>query len=615
MVKKTSINQAKAIRHGDGPCIVLSGPGSGKTFVLTNRILNLICEYGISPDNILIITFTRASANEMKYRFISLLKEKNIELYDMPSFGTFHSIFFEILKNDFGYNNNSLLTDVDEKKYLSEVIEKEKNKNITSDTLLNIIRDIRNYKLYNEREEEFLPKYLSKNEFQKIYNSYQEKLFYNKKLDFSDMIIKCYELLSIHNDILTYYQNKYKYILIDEFQDINKSQYDLVKMICRDNNLFVVGDDDQSIYKFRGSNPRVMSNFLKDYKNAKKIYLTENYRCARKIVKFSRLVIENNKDRFVKDLKAVRDDVGMLQIKAFVDSIEENEYIINQIKTYNRKGIDYKDMAILYRTNLLSNSIKSNLIKNNISFNIKGIEKSIYENFAVKDIIAYMMYSLKGDDSKSLMLVANKPNRYISRDSIKYEGTTIDDLIRYYRNIDYVLKNLYKLKYDLNKIKNSIPALAIRYIRYNMTYDKYLMEYCRLNDIDYEDEQDILDEFEEEAIRYKSLGEILDYIENSKKIIKNTTDNDDAINLMTFHLSKGLEYKIVFIIDTNDGLIPHKKSIRENDIETERRLFYVAMTRAKDNLHIFFTTRRFGKTFKASRFIVEAIGGQNGKKV
>ena len=415
MVKKTSINQAKAIRHGDGPCIVLSGPGSGKTFVLTNRILNLICEYGISPDNILIITFTRASANEMKYRFISLLKEKNIELYDMPSFGTFHSIFFEILKNDFGYNNNSLLTDVDEKKYLSEVIEKEKNKNITSDTLLNIIRDIRNYKLYNEREEEFLPKYLSKNEFQKIYNSYQEKLFYNKKLDFSDMIIKCYELLSIHNDILTYYQNKYKYILIDEFQDINKSQYDLVKMICRDNNLFVVGDDDQSIYKFRGSNPRVMSNFLKDYKNAKKIYLTENYRCARKIVKFSRLVIENNKDRFVKDLKAVRDDVGMLQIKAFVDSIEENEYIINQIKTYNRKGIDYKDMAILYRTNLLSNSIKSNLIKNNISFNIKGIEKSIYENFAVKDIIAYMMYSLKGDDSKSLMLVANKPNRYIMK--------------------------------------------------------------------------------------------------------------------------------------------------------------------------------------------------------
>ena len=346
MEKKISINQEKAIRHGNGPCIVLSGPGSGKTFVLTNRILNLICEYGISPENILVITFTRAAANEMKSRFKILLRDNAIKLNDMPSFGTFHSIFFEILKNDFGYNNNSLLRDTDERVYLSEVLESDKNRKVTSDTITNIIKDIKSYKLHNEREERFTPKYLSVNEFRRIYNNYQEKLFNNKKLDFSDMIIKCGELLSIHSDVLTYYQERYKYILIDEFQDINKSQYDLVKMICRNRNLVVVGDDDQSIYKFRGSHPRVMNDFLKDYRGAKKIYLTDNYRCARKIVKFSKLVIDNNKDRFEKDLRAKRDDVGNLQIKAFVD----NDLFGRMKSAYERNEL-YRERKFLLQVN------------------------------------------------------------------------------------------------------------------------------------------------------------------------------------------------------------------------------------------------------------------------
>lgn len=614
MERKISLNQGMAIRHKDGPCIVLSGPGSGKTFVLTNRIFNLIYEYDVRPESILVITFTRAAANEMRSRFSSILKEKDMHLYDIPNFGTFHSIFFEILKNDFGYNAKSLMSDIDERIYISEVLENNKNVKVTSDKITNIIKDIKAYKLCCEREERFIPRYLSVKEFENVYNAYQEKLFNNKKLDFSDMITKCAELLSIHKDVLSYYQDKYQYILVDEFQDINKSQYDLVKMICNNNNIFVVGDDDQSIYKFRGSHPRVMNDFVKDYKKAKKIYLTDNYRCARKIVKFSRLVINNNKERFDKDLKAKRSEIGHLQIKAFVDSIEENKYIISLIKKYLRNGIDLSQIAILYRTNLLSHSIKYDLNKYNIPFIIKGDEKSIYDNFAVKDIISYLKYAIYGNDSKSLMNIANKPLRYISRDAIKYEGTYIDDLIKYYRNKDYVLNSLYKLKSDLKFIKNSITPLAIRYTRLNMAYDKYLIEYCRKNDIDYEEILEILDIFEEESIRFKSIDSYLKYIEDSKNTTKNITENESAVDLMTFHLSKGLEYKVVFIIDANDGLIPHKKSIRENDLETERRLFYVAMTRAKDNLHIFFTSRRFGKNFKASRFVIEAVGGQNGKK-
>ena len=614
MKRIASLSQETAIRHGNGPCIVLSGPGSGKTFVLTNRILNLIIEYGAKPDSVLVITFTRAAAYEMKLRFLSLVKENNIKLSDLPNFGTFHSIFFEILKNEFGYNKDSLVSEEEERRLLSEVLECDKDLKVNNDLITNIIKDIKNYKLYSERDESFIPKFLSINQFKKIYDAYQEKLFNNKKLDFSDMISKCEELLSIHEDILAYYQDKYKYILIDEFQDINKSQYDIVKMICKNKNLFVVGDDDQSIYKFRGSHPRVMNDFIKDFKKAKKVYLTDNYRCAKKIVKISKLIINNNVDRFKKDLKSKRDEIGKLQIKAFVDSTEENKYIIKLVKHYERMGIDLSEMAILYRINLLSHSIRSDLAKESIPFRIKGESKSVYDNFAVKDIISYITYAIKGNDSQSLISIANKPIRYISRDAIKYAGTTIDDLINYYKNKSYVLNSLYKFKNDINIIKKSITPLAIRYIRVNMLYDKYLLDYCRKNDIDYEDIMEILDALEEEAIKHKDLNEFIDYIDKLDKDLNQVNENDDAISLMTFHLSKGLEFKIVFIIDANDGLIPHKKSIRENDLETERRLFYVAMTRAKDNLHIFFTTRRFGKNFKASRFIVEVIGGQNGKE-
>ena len=610
MEKKVSKSQGLAIKHGDGPCIVLSGPGSGKTFVLTNRVLNLISEYEVNPENILVITFTRAAANEMKSRFLKLIKGNRISLNEIPTFGTFHSIFFEILKNDFGYNSQSLLSENEERFIISQVLEEDKKMKITNDTITNIIKDIKNYKLYQEREERFIPRYLSISQFTKIYDSYQEKLFNYKKLDFSDMISKCEELLCLHRDVLKIYQEKYKYILVDEFQDINKSQYNLVKMICKNKNLFVVGDDDQSIYRFRGSHPRVMNDFIKDFRNAKKIYLTENYRSARKIVKFSKQVINNNRERFDKDLSANRTDVGKLEIKAFVDSLEENKYIIQLINKYQREGISFSDMAVLYRTNLLANSIRSELSKNNIAFRIKGEDKSIYDSFAVKDIIAYLKYAINDKDVESLVRISNKPLRYISRDSISFNGTSIDDLINFYSNKDYVLKNLYKLKSDIKVIATSLTPLAIRYIRTNVGYDKYLIEYCRKNDIDFEETLDLLDAFEDESVGYNKISDFIKHIEErNDKVI---AEDEDAVNLMTFHLSKGLEFKVVFIIDSNDGLIPHKKSIRENDLETERRLFYVAMTRAKDNLHIFFTIRRFGKNFKASRFITEALGGQNG---
>lgn len=472
---KSNKFQAMAIDHGDGPCLVLSGPGSGKTYVLTNRIVSLIENHEVKADNILVITFTRASANEMQQRFMKIVNANGIFLESEPTFGTFHSVFYDILRTEFGYNSSSLINDNEEVEFLTSVLKRYKDIIITPQLINNILYDIKNYKLYLEREEEYTPNFLNFKLFHNIFNDYQIILIRNKKLDFSDMISRCYDLLNSNAEILHRYQDKYKYVLVDEFQDINKLQYKLTKLICKSKNIFVVGDDDQSIYKFRGSHPRVMADFLKDYKRAKVIYLNENYRCAKQIVKFSKLVIDRNSDRFHKDLISNRDTLGCLEIKAFVNSSEENQYIIDLIKKYRRQGIKLSSMVILYRTNLLSNSIQSTLFKNKIN------------------------YKIKEDERDSSTQISNK---------------------------------------DVSMV--------------------------------------------------------------------------DAINLMTFHLSKGLEFDVVFIIDSNDGLIPHKKSIKDSDLETERRLFYVAMTRAKDYLHIFFTTHRFGRKYKPSRFILEAIGGQNG---
>ena len=482
MEQKFNENQKKAVYHKNGPGLVLSGPGSGKTFVLINRIWTLISEYGIDPSSILVFTFTRAAANEMKERFEKKLEEENVELYDLPNFGTFHSIFFEILRESFGYNIKSLANDEELKKVLYEVLKENKKEEITNNYINTIYNEILEYKKTLECDKIFYPKNISIKDFLKIYKTYEAKLFEYRKLDFNSMISMCYKLLIENKKILDMYQKKYKYFLIDEFQDINKSQYDIVKLICKSKNIFVVGDDDQSIYSFRGSCPGIMKTFLKDYRFSKKICLNINYRSVENIVRYSKNVIDCNKDRMRKDLISANNFKGKIHIKGFIDSRDENNYIINKIKEYKMKGVSLNDIAVLYRTNLLSKVLQQDLINSGISYKIK----------------------------------------------------------------------------DENEVK---------------------------------------------------------FIDESKELKKDDNKSiNESITLLTFHMSKGLEYKIVFIIDANEGLVPHKKSIKLGDIETERRLFYVAMTRAKYNLHIFFTVRRFGKNYKASRFIVEALGGKDGKK-
>ncbi|MBQ2205167.1 MAG: ATP-dependent helicase, partial [Lachnospiraceae bacterium] len=324
---KFNKNQELAVKHVNGPCMVLAGPGSGKTFVLTNRIKNLIFDEGIDPSNILVITFTRAAALEMKNRFLDLVKGEG-GLFEIPTFGTFHSIFYDILKDDFGYNSESLIDNNEDKIIIYDVLAKFYKNNATESIVNNFITEVQNYKLAKEQNISYHPVNFKNGVFKKLYKEYDRKLFHSKKLRFSDMINKCYESLKDKKRVLRKYQDKYKYILIDEFQDINLSQYEIIKLICKSKNIFVVGDDDQSIYKFRGSKPSVLNDFKKDYRKAKIIYLTENYRCAKKIVQLSKKTIDFNIDRFTKNLQSNRDEIGNVEIKSFIDAKDEMEYVV-----------------------------------------------------------------------------------------------------------------------------------------------------------------------------------------------------------------------------------------------------------------------------------------------
>lgn len=606
-----SREQKLAINHFNGPCLVLAGPGSGKTFVLTNRIKHLIYDEDIEPNNILVITFTRQAATEMKNRFINLCNENNLVLNEEPTFGTFHSIFFEILRNDFGFNNDSVITKTEEKKYIVNILEKINNIKITENLADDILKDIKDYKLSKENGELFIPKTMSQDMFNSIYDEFKQYLFLDKKLDFHDMIELCYTLIKNNKDILDKYRNLYKYILIDEFQDINKDQYDIIKLLCKTKNLFVVGDDDQSIYRFRGSKPSVLNDFLKDYKNAKVINLGKNYRSDKGIVHFSKKVIDNNKERFRKDLVSNSDKFGNVEIKVFNDSIDENEYVLKIIKNKIYNNTSLSNIAILYRTNLLASSISEALAKENIPFIVKDMKNSPFDHFAIRDIVSYLNLAIGNVTVEHLTNIANKPLRYISRDSIGNAKPNIDNIINYYSGKDYIKTNVIKLKNDLQKLKPMHPTLAIKYIRQDIGYNNYLKDYASSKSININDIVELLDEMEELALRFKTINEFLSFIRQyEEKLAENRlsiSDNQNAVRLMTFHSSKGLEFETVIIIDANDGIIPHKKSIKSQDIETERRLFYVAMTRAKSDLHIYFTINRNGKNYKPSRFILEGI--------
>jgi len=600
--------QNQAIAHKDGPCMVLAGPGSGKTTVIANRIHHLIEKHKVSPNEILVITFSKAASKEMKARFLALPNAKK-----EVTFGTFHGIFYGILKWAYNLTANNIFSEEEKYELLQHVIERmDFNIEDEQDFLQDIAGEISIFKNSRISREEYRSINCEEEEFFAIFDAYERERKRKKKVDFDDMLTMTLELFLARPDVLKLWQQKYRYILVDEFQDINQVQYDVIRMMAApENNLFIVGDDDQSIYGFRGAKPEIMKQFATDYAKAKRFLLDINYRSTKSIVKGAARVISHNQERYEKQIITTNEQGANIHVQEVRHPIEESKYIIGEITKRLKQGVAPSEIAVLYRTNEDARCLVESLMEHAVSFNMKEHFPNLYEHFIGRNLMAYMKIAL-GDTSRKLFLeIANRPNRYIGRDSLDKGQICMEDLRKFYEDKEWMQDRIDQLELDLRVIKRCAPFAAIQYIRKQVGYEDYLYEYARKRRIKVEELLDVLDEIQERAKPFQSIQEWLDYIceytEGLRKREASTQMNEKAVQLMTMHGAKGLEFDTVFIVGANETIVPYKKAETKEEIEEERRLFYVAMTRAKKKLVISYYKERNGKKLEASRFVGELL--------
>ncbi|MBT9775945.1 AAA family ATPase [Clostridium sp. MCC353] len=597
----------QAVRHFQGPCLIIASPGSGKTTVITHRTRYLIEECGVNPSNILVITFTKAAAGEMKERFNHLTQNQGYPV----GFGTFHAIFFRILKYSYRYDASSIVREEQRIRYIKELIDNEdleiEDENEFISAILSEISAVKGEMIK-------LDYYYSKNcpeeVFKRLYDGYEAKMRRANLIDFDDMMVMCYELFTQRKDILQAWQKKYQYILIDEFQDINKVQYEIVKMLAApENNLFIVGDDDQSIYRFRGARPEIMLGFEKDYPGAKKIILNMNYRCCRPIVEAADRLIRCNKVRFPKDIDMIKQTGKPVVTKRWETPKEETLGIVKEIQDYLAGGYRMTDIAVLFRTSLEPRLLIEKCMEYNIPFKMKDSLPNLYNHWISQNILNYIKIASGSLERGRVLQIINRPNRYISRDSMETPVVSWEEMKSFYQDKGWMVERIEQLEYDLKMIGKMAPAAAVNYIRKAVGYDEYLRDYAQFRRMKPEELFEVADQLQESAGGFKTFEQWAEHIkEYGEQLVLQAQQREasvDGITLMTMHASKGLEFKVVYILDANEGITPHQKAVLDADIEEERRMFYVAMTRAKERLHIYYVKERYGKKQDGSRFIEE----------
>lgn len=602
--------QKKAIEHNRGPMLVLAGPGSGKTLVITRRTQWLIEKAGVAPGNILVVTFTRAAAGEMRSRFDRLMVGRHLPV----SFGTFHAVFFTILKYAYNYRVENILSEDEKYGILREIVHQiDVEMDDEKDFLMNIAGEISRVKGDMMPLEHFYSANCSKDVFEEIYTSYEQKLRRMRRLDYDDMLVQTWQLFKERPDILLAWQKKYKYILIDEFQDINRIQYEIIRMMAKpENNLFVVGDDDQSIYRFRGAKPEILLGFTKDYPEAEMAVLNTNYRSTGAIVARAEQVISHNEHRYVKHMTASREQGNEIMVKAFQKPADQYLKMIREIvDMHEQQAVPWEQIAVIFRTNIQMSGLVEQLMVYNVPFVMKDSVPNIYEHWISKDIFAYMNIAFGSNSRADYLRIINRPNRYISRSYLDEETVNLSNVKDYLENREWMLERIEQLEYDLYMLASMGPYPAIQYIRHSIGYDDYLKEYAMGRGIRGEDLLEVLDELMDKSHAYKTWEAWFQAIEQYSETLKIRSRQRftaaEGIRLLTMHGAKGLEYDVVYIPDANGGLIPHKKAATESDKEEERRMFYVAMTRAKNDLRIYFSRERYGKASEMSPFVGEFL--------
>ena len=601
-------SQQQAIRHKDGPMLVLAGPGSGKTAVITQRTKQLIEYENIDPSNILVITFTRAAAQEMKQRFLALTGEERTKV----TFGTFHAIFFMVMKLEYDFDSGNIISEEQRYQFMREILsyhhlEYRDEGEFIGDVLTEISR-VKNEQIPLEH---FYSSSCGEEIFRKIYREYDERLKRNRLIDFDDMLTYTYDLFSQRKDILSAWQKKYRYILIDEFQDINLIQWKIMCMLAApENNLFVVGDDDQSIYRFRGSKPEIMLGFQKIYPQAKIVNLEVNYRCEPPIVEAAMRLIAHNEERFPKKIRAGKSGKQKVRFQYFEDCYKENAFLAEDIRQTVQNGVPLSEIAVLFRTNMQPRALMEYMVSANLAFQTKDRIPDIYEHWIARDFFTYIRIAQGSDSRADFLSIMNRPKRYIGRDSLPDETVCFDEWMKLYEEQPWIAERIEKLWYDLKHLSRLSPYAAINYIRRGIGYDDYLAEYAEYRNANKEDFYEVADEILASAKGYRTFEEwfahIEEYRQELKRLAQEKRRNQNAVTFATLHSAKGLEFTKVYLIDVNEGVMPYKKAVLKQDVEEERRLFYVGMTRAKESLTICSVKKMRGKEVELSRFIKEA---------
>ena len=605
--------QEEAIMHRDGPAMVLAGPGAGKTYVITNRVKALIDEYGVKPEQILVVTFSKAAAVEMKERFEMLTGGQRLPV----RFGTFHSVFFQILRLAYHYEVKDIATPALKYRFLEETLnetgyEVDDKKEFLSD----IEKEISRVKGEGIEIDCYFSSACSAEIFQKMYRGYQEKLQRHRCLDFDDMVVYTYQLLKEREDIRRRWQAQFRYLLIDEFQDINRLQYETVCMLAEpENNLFIVGDDDQSIYGFRGAKQGIMLSFPKRFPDTKQIVLGVNYRCSDEIMKAAERLIGKNNERYEKHIVANKGKEQPVHMKKCENLPDEAEKIVAQIQMYQKEGIAYQEMAVLFRTNMQMRLLAGKLMEHGVPFTMRENLPNLFDTWMAKDIMCYLQLALGNRSREKFLKIANRPVRYLSRTAFTEPEVSFDKLRAYYavKNQEWMEERIWNFEYDLKNLASLSPYAAIHFIRKGIGYDEFLKTYADERNVNADDWFDVLDEMQEMARDKKSIPEFLSFVENYGDTLeemrqeqkKQQVKEEPGVSLMTMHASKGLEFPVVFVPTLNEDIVPYRKAVQEGNLEEERRMLYVAMTRAKTYLHLSFVKERFHKEAEPSPFLYE----------
>ena len=607
MGKKLNTAQQKAVCHETGPMLVLAGPGSGKTTVLLCRISRLL-ERGLAkPQEILALTFSKVAAEEMKSRFENLNGASGV------SFGTFHSIFFRILRSRYGWNVEQIFQEEERRSILRNSIEAEKWD--IPDLEEYISQFFSQLSLMNselEQPNRFTPTGMPVEEFRKLYRAYEGYKERHEKLDFDDMLTQCYQLLREDAAVREYWQRKYKFILVDEFQDVNQAQFACLQILAeKHQNLFVVGDDDQSIYAFRGARPDFLLHFPTLYPAAKKVTLNTNYRSTERIVNLAERVIGNNEVRFVKNMKGIGEAGDKVTFFLAEDAAKEAAHIAEKIGRLLDEGVPLTEIAVIYRTNLQGGAFARELYKRGIPYDLRDNSGNVYEHWVAKDLLAYLLLAENEESDSALRRILNKPKRYIGKDLLAEAETMPYTLLRSFFVCPSLKgwqeENLENLRIDLNQIRKRTPYDALKYIRKVIGYDEYLEEFAAYRRTSAQVLQEIADAIMETA---KDCADVRSFREQLERLSLQMKEQSrkkgqkrNGVALMTMHGAKGLEFRAVFLPSLVEGIVPHEKGM--DTVAEERRLFYVAMTRASEKLCLSAILQRYEKERKPSRFLAE----------